>query len=259
MTNEELVEKIQTGIEVTENMYQLYEQNKGIIYKMAYRYSWGAPIEDLAQEGYFGLHKAAMKYDKNQDIRFSAYLTTTLARHLKRYIDSSGRMISIPLYKQQLIYKYNQATSSYLYRYKREPSKQEYAGLLGISLKQVEDLEKFMFSGEAERVTSLDKQLCNDEDANTLQDIIAVACEDLDEIVNRLAIEQMWQEIKCKLKPMEYDIIYLRYRLSMNWEAIGNRLGMSQWAVRNVEERANRKLKHIPVIKQMAADSGQNL
>lgn len=90
MTNEELVEKIQTGIEVTENMYQLYEHNKGIIYKMAYRYSWGAPLEDLAQEGYFGLHKAAMKYDKDQDIRFSAYLTTTLSRHLKRYIDSSG-------------------------------------------------------------------------------------------------------------------------------------------------------------------------
>ena len=44
---------------------------------MAYRYSWGAPLEDLAQEGYFGLHKAAMKYDKGQDIIYFFYYFST--------------------------------------------------------------------------------------------------------------------------------------------------------------------------------------
>lgn len=47
MTNEELVEKIQTGIDVTENMYQLYEQNSGMIYKIAKKYTYAEDISDL--------------------------------------------------------------------------------------------------------------------------------------------------------------------------------------------------------------------
>ena len=66
MTNEELVELIQSGENVTDNMEQLYNQNHGMIYKIARRYTWGASLEDLTQEAYIILYKATMHYDRSK-------------------------------------------------------------------------------------------------------------------------------------------------------------------------------------------------
>ena len=66
MTNEELVELIQSGENVTDNMEQLYNQNHGMIYKIAKKYTYAEDIDDLFQESYMALYKAACKYKKDQ-------------------------------------------------------------------------------------------------------------------------------------------------------------------------------------------------
>jgi RNA polymerase sigma factor (sigma-70 family) len=255
MTNEELVEQIQSGVNITENMYQLYEHNRGIIYKMANRYSWGAPVEDLTQEAYISLCKAVKKYDKQQDIKFVSYFSACLANHLKKYIQDSGRVIRIPVYKQEQIWKYNQVSNSYMHRFGREPSTREFAICMGLNVKQVEELERFMFAGSCSETKSLNQQL-RDRDDECLNDSIGVECEDLDSVLDKLAYEQLWQEIERKLKPREYDIMYLRYRLNLSREETGRRLGMSRWAVDNAEYRAIRKLKYNTVVKDYAEYAG---
>lgn len=115
MTNEELVEQIQSGVNITENMYQLYEQNKGMIYKTAKRFVWGAPLEDLTQEAYIALCKAVKNYSDKQEYKFITYYMMTLSRHFKRYIENSGRVIRVPVHKQEQIWKYNQVSSAYLH------------------------------------------------------------------------------------------------------------------------------------------------
>lgn len=255
MTNEELVEQIQSGVNITENMYQLYEHNRGIIYKMANRYSWGAPVEDLTQEAYISLCKAVKKYDKQQDIKFISYFSACLANHFKRYIQDSGRVIRIPVHKQEQIWKYNQVSNSYMHRFGREPSTRELAICMGLNVKQVEELERFMFAGSCSETKSLNQQL-RDRDDECLNDSIGVECEDLDSVLDKLAYEQLWQEIERKLKPREYDIMYLRYRLNMSREETGRRLGMSRWAVDNAEYRAIRKLKYNTVVKDYAECAG---
>lgn len=255
MTNEELVEQIQSGVNITENMYQLYEHNRGIIYKMANRYSWGAPVEDLTQEAYISLCKAVKKYDKQQDIKFISYFSACLANHLKKYIQDSGRVIRIPVYKQEQIWKYNQVSNSYMHRFGREPSTREFAICMGLNVKQVEELERFMFAGSCSETKSLNQQL-RDRDDECLNDSIGVECEDLDSVLDKLAYEQLWQEIERKLKPREYDIMYLRYRLNLSREETGRRLGMSRWAVDNAEYRAIRKLKYNTVVKDYAEYAG---
>lgn len=255
MTNEELVEQIQSGVNITENMYQLYEHNRGIIYKMANRYSWGAPVEDLTQEAYISLCKAVKKYDKQQDIKFISYFSACLANHLKKYIQDSGRVIRIPVYKQEQIWKYNQVSNSYMHRFGREPSTREFAICMGLNVKQVEELERFMFAGSYSETKSLNQQL-RDRDDECLNDSIGVECEDLDSVLDKLAYEQLWQEIERKLKPREYDIMYLRYRLNLSREETGRRLGMSRWAVDNAEYRAIRKLKYNTVVKDYAEYAG---
>ena len=255
MTNEELVEQIQSGVNITENMYQLYEHNRGIIYKMANRYSWGAPVEDLTQEAYISLCKAVKKYDKQHDIKFVSYFSACLANHLKKYIQDSGRVIRIPVYKQEQIWKYNQVSNSYMHRFGREPSTREFAICMGLNVKQVEELERFMFAGSCSETKSLNQQL-RDRDDECLNDSIGVECEDLDSVLDKLAYEQLWQEIERKLKPREYDIMYLRYRLNLSREETGRRLGMSRWAVDNAEYRAIRKLKYNTVVKDYAEYAG---
>lgn len=255
MTNEELVEQIQSGVNITENMYQLYEHNRGIIYKMANRYSWGAPVEDLTQEAYISLCKAVKKYDKQQDIKFISYFSVCLANHFKRYIQDSGRVIRIPVHKQEQIWKYNQVSNSYMHRFGREPSTREFAICMGLNVKQVEELERFMFAGSCSETKSLNQQL-RDRDDECLNDSIGVECEDLDSVLDKLAYEQLWQEIERKLKPREYDIMYLRYRLNLSQEETGRRLGMSRWAVDNAEYRAIRKLKYNTVVKDYAEYAG---
>lgn len=96
MTNEELVEQIQSGVNITENMYQLYEHNRGIIYKMANRYSWGAPLEDLTQEAYISLCKAVKKYDKQQDIKFISFFQSALPIILKDIYRIVGVLFGSP-------------------------------------------------------------------------------------------------------------------------------------------------------------------
>lgn len=237
MTNEELVEQIQSGVNITENMYQLYEHNRGIIYKMANRYSWGAPVEDLTQEAYISLCKAVKKYDKQQDIKFISYFSACLANHLKKYIQDSGRVIRIPVYKQEQIWKYNQVSNSYMHRFGREPSTREFAICMGLNVKQVEELERFMFAGSCSETKSLNQQL-RDRDDECLNDSIGVECEDLDSVLDKLAYEQLWQEIERKLKPREYDIMYLRYRLNLSREETGDGWVChgGRWTMQSIEQ-----------------------
>ena len=80
MENEELVEQIQAGIKPTENMEQLYLQNRSFIYQQAKKYAAYADMDDLMQEAYFGLHEAVKHY--KPDIRLSRMAVLPLKTQL---------------------------------------------------------------------------------------------------------------------------------------------------------------------------------
>lgn len=85
MTNEELVEKIQAGIDVEKNMATLYEQNKKFIYKIVKPYSKSIEIEDLMQEAYIGLHQAALKSNVKSEYKFTSYMKFYVLRSASTY------------------------------------------------------------------------------------------------------------------------------------------------------------------------------
>lgn len=73
MTNEELAVRIKAGLDVTENMLDLWQQNKRFIYKIAKKYSGHAELEDLEQEGYLALYDAVDGFDPSKGVRFLTY------------------------------------------------------------------------------------------------------------------------------------------------------------------------------------------
>ena len=78
MSNEEIVQEIQNGINVTENMELLYRQNMPLIRRFIKPYSHYENMEDLEQESYFGLFEATKNYDPNKEAKFKPMLDSGL-------------------------------------------------------------------------------------------------------------------------------------------------------------------------------------
>lgn len=100
MENEELVARIKAGIDTADNMLALWEQNRGMIGKLARRYSAYADIEDLQQEGYLALYDAIDGFKPDKGVRFLSYATTIIERKMRRYIYDNGSSVRIPEHEQ---------------------------------------------------------------------------------------------------------------------------------------------------------------
>ena len=90
MTNEELVALIQAGENVAENMELLYDQIKGLICSIAWRYRNAGEIEDLEQEGFLALYSAVDGFDPAAGCRFSSYAEKWIRQRMIRYIQDCG-------------------------------------------------------------------------------------------------------------------------------------------------------------------------
>ena len=88
-TNECIVAAVQAGVNEAENMLELWRQNKGFIAMMARRYSAGAEMEDLEQEGYIALCEAVQHYDLARGMSFISYAAFWIKRRMRSCADNS--------------------------------------------------------------------------------------------------------------------------------------------------------------------------
>jgi len=231
MTNEELVNKIQQGVNTSCNMESLYINNKPYMFQIAKKYMGYADIEDLMQEAYFGLYEAVQRYDNSYETLFMTYAAFWIKHAVKRYLDNCGRTIRISVHKQEKIYKYNQVTSYYLHNFDREPTNQEYARSLGVSAKTIEGLEKSMFQGF---VKSLDAPLTGGEDESiTLADSVSSGENLENDVIEKLTQEQLHKElweIVCKVlrDDKKVQIMKWKYIDNITLEEIGDKLKVSK-------------------------------
>lgn len=244
MSNEELVDRIQHGINTEEYMGQLYIQNKGFIFNVIKKYRYACqsdynslPIiemDELMHEAYFGLVIAAKRYNPAQGSSFLTYAEHWIRQAVKRFLENSGQVIKVPVHRQQEIYKYNQATAYYLRNYNREPSIQEYARYVGVSVQVIERLEKFMFRG---KVQSLDDVVPGGEDGDiSFVDVIPADINIEEDAVEKVAAEQLreelWEIVAQVLKDQKkIQIFRMRYINNMTLEQIGEHFHVSRSAI----------------------------
>ena len=169
MENEELVARIKAGIDTADNMLALWEQNRGMIGKLARRYSAYADIEDLQQEGYLALYDAIDGFKPDKGVRFLSYATTIIERKMRRYIYDNGSSVRIPEHEQAKMYEYKKMVNAFQTYLGRKPTRQEIAYNMGLSDKGVRELEKTVRMGQ---IASLDTPLTDENGADTLIDII---------------------------------------------------------------------------------------
>jgi RNA polymerase primary sigma factor len=244
MTNEELVEQIQHGINVSQYMEQLYIQNKGFIFNVIKRYCYACqsdygsvPIiemDELMHEAYIGIVEAVDRYKPDQGANFLTYAESWIRQVVKRFLDNSGQVIRVPVHRQQEIYKYNQAAGYYLRNYNRIPDTWEYASWIGISPDGVKRLERFMFQGA---VRSLDETVPGGEDDNlSFADVIPADVDIEEDVVEKLAAEQLREELwdivaHVLMDKKKLQIFRMRFIDNMTMEQIGDRFHINKTAI----------------------------
>lgn len=240
MSNEELVGLIQKGIDTKSNLYQLYQQNTGMMFHIAKKFSGYAETEDLLQEAYFGICTAAMQY-KPEKGEFSTYAYHHIYAAMSRYSKRNGS-ITISEHTKLLVTQYNKLISHYEKQGQNPPSLEVVAVYMGISEKTAGIVSEIAHRGIP---VSLDTPIGEETDcclSDMIQGSEGIEKTVVDEIQYHEMKNELWQQVE-QLGPEPAHILHERYEhgATLKEVAEGTRKTFNQ--VRAAEQEALKKLK----------------
>ncbi|MDB4533357.1 RNA polymerase sigma factor RpoD/SigA [Vicingaceae bacterium] len=217
----------------------------------------GLNLSDLINEGNIGLIKAAERFDETRGFKFISYAVWWIRQSIMQAIAEQARIVRLPLNKIGNITKVNRTFSELEQVHEREPSIDEVAEALDITPNEVKDSLKI--SG---RHLSVDAPLSSDQESNTMLDTLT----EKDSILNPdkgLMIESLRNEIERSFSTLSYrEAEVLRMYFGMNiktpltLEEIGENFELTRERVRQIKEKALRKLKHTSRCKLLKAYLG---
>ena len=257
-SNEILVTMFQDTTEPAEQnkiLAILFTKNLSLMKKIANRYSEFESIEDLSQEGFFGLRVAAELYDRNMETAFITYAYTWIRQAMKRYIDNCGSCVRLPSNRRDMVFKYSKIVNNFIMEFGRKPSDLELVKLLGISQEQLERLKTDRINI---KLRSLDEPLTNNEgEPFSLGDTIADKHDYIGNVIevdytDRLKLV-LWDEV-AKLGMMEQDILREIYVKRKTLQEAADNLGITINDARTAEARAMRNLRRNMVLRPYRND-----
>ena len=243
MTNEQLVIQLKAGIHTAEYMKQLWEQNRGMIGKIAYKYKGYGDLDDLKQQGFLGLYDAVEGFDPDQGTSFITYAVFWIRQSIQRYVDDCCSVVRIPSHAREQISQYKKVVSQFKKWHGREATDKEISLLLRISLKQLDQLKKDARMGQ---IGSLDSFTLQEEDGITVDDLVSAADDVEETVLDRVQKEQLkkvlW-EIVDDLGEDQADVIRARYQERKTLKGIAEKNGCAIEWVRQQEKKALNKLR----------------
>ena len=203
----------------------------------------GLSLPDLINEGNLGLIKAANRFDETRGFKFISYAVWWIRQSILQALAEQSRIVRLPLNKIGAINKINKAYARLEQEFEREPNFEEIASLLEISETEVKD--SIRNSG---RHVSMDAPLMQDED-NNMYDVLR--SDDIPTPESGLIYESLRKEIEraiSTLTPRESDVIRFYFGLNgsypMTLEEIGEKFDLTRERVRQIKEKAIRRLKN---------------
>lgn len=242
MDNEQLVARIKSGENEAENMLQLWKQNKGFIATIARRYSAGAEMEDLEQEGYIALCEAVQHYDPDRGMSFISYASFWIKRRMRVCADNS-RTVKLSFNAGDEVRKYQKIMREYRQEYGCDPSDWELCGFLYVSREKLDQIRKAAQMGQ---IRSLDEPVQGMDGDISIGDTVPSG-EDMEEdVIRGIDRERMKRELWIAVDNLPQDqtvALRLRYIDGLTLEKTGQALGMNRERARQIERKAMRILR----------------
>jgi len=240
----DLAKKIKDGDAFA--LEKLTKANLRFVVSVAKQYqNQGLNLSDLINEGNIGLIKAAERFDETRGFKFISYAVWWIRQAIMQAIAEQARIVRLPLNKIGNITRVNKTFSQLEQEYEREPLAEEIAELLEISSIEVKDTLRI--SGKH---LSVDAPLSDDEDNNTMLDLMSGEEEKLNPD-KELMDESLRNEIERSLSTLSYreaEVLRLYFgincKVSCTLEEIGEQFELTRERVRQIKEKALRKLKH---------------
>ena len=223
---------------------ELTESNLRFVVSVAKDYQGqGLPLTDLINEGNLGLIKAAERFDETRGFKFISYAVWWIRQSILQALAEHSRIVRLPLNRVGTISKINKAHEKLEQEFERAPRPDELARQLEMKPIEVNEAQRI-----SRRHHSLDAPF-TDDDKNSLLDVIAdINTEDPD---RELLMDSLQEEVSAALdtlKDREKDVIKMyfgighEYALTLN--EIGEEFGLTRERVRQIKEKAIRRLRH---------------
>ncbi|MCH3923340.1 MAG: RNA polymerase sigma factor RpoD/SigA [Bacteroidales bacterium] len=237
-----LAQKIRQGDERA--LDKLTKANLRFVVSVAKQYqNQGMSLPDLINEGNLGLIKAAQRFDETKGFKFISYAVWWIRQSILQALAEQSRIVRLPLNKIGSLNKISKAYAKLEQEYERTPNPEEVASELDIPDSEVR--ESLRHTGKH---LSMDAPLANDED-NTMYDFMKN--DDGQTPESELMYESLKLEINraiSTLTPKEADILKMFFGLEgytpMTLDEIGEKFDLTRERVRQIKEKAIRRLKH---------------
>jgi RNA polymerase primary sigma factor len=251
----QLAQRIKQGDQTA--LEKLTKANLRFVVSVAKQYqNQGLSLPDLINEGNLGLIKAAQRFDETRGFKFISYAVWWIRQSILQALAEQSRIVRLPLNQVGSLNRIRKESSKLEQKFERPPSSDEIAASLELPENKVESVLKI-----TTRTVSMDAPLTQDEDMSLLDVYVT---DDNPTTDNDLMKESLAREIQRSLATLtkkERDVINLYYGIGMNHgltlDEIAMKFDLTRERVRQIKEKAIRRLKHTSRSKLLKAYLGQ--
>ncbi|MHA2610093.1 MAG: sigma-70 family RNA polymerase sigma factor [bacterium JZ-2024 1] len=233
---------------------QLCKSNFRLVISIARKHMGrGLSFIDLIQEGCLGLLKAVEKFDWRRGYKFSTYATWWIRQGISRALADYGDTIRKPVHMFENINKFKRVVNDLQQKLGRMPTNEEIAEEMGIEPHKVEEIRIY-----AQKIVSLEKPMSEDDDSTMIDFLPDTSIPTPEEGVEREVMRKdLLKLINENLTEREKKVLIMKYGLDdgnpKTLEQVGNALGITRERVRQIEDKAIKKL-HVPARKKKLSE-----